>query len=348
MAYDSELGETDKHNSASLKDLIEDAAKSGDEAFTSKALDVEKDTDRYDVLALLLRIDPFDKIYGMDDELKRRAYFLDNALRLGNIGGLRKQHLISLLERQAARPLQLVKAGSDGAIFSSIRALDDLIDTTRGFGYLGKEIFFKNAQISIMRKYTPSQYSVIINREEDLAHLLVFIEDYESAIKHQQAALEEVSSFDPKALGADDRVELDAWKANIQNGLGWIYLKNNRSRDAIQPLEEARRSDEARGVPLQRCKKADRDNQRLGSVYQNLADAYLAEGTYQDALKFAILSQVCRESLASLESDDDDHKSVMRKELLEAMKTRAFVLFALGRVGRGTRSAWEEICERVR
>jgi tetratricopeptide (TPR) repeat protein len=184
-----------------------------------------------------------------------------------------------------------------------------------------------------MRKYTPTQYDVIINREETIVNLLVFIGDYESAVKHQRAALEEISLFDPKALSETDRLELDAWKANIQNDLGWVYLKNNQSRDAIQPLEDARRSDESRSPPPERCKKADRDNQRLGSVYQNLADAYLAEGAYEDALKFAILSQVCRESLASLSpTGDDEHRSVKRKELFEAMKTRAFVLFALGRV----------------
>jgi tetratricopeptide (TPR) repeat protein len=333
LVYDSELAEIGNVPPTSLADLIDDAAKSGSEAFDSKALDIDRDSDRYDALALLLRTDPFDKIHGIDDEINRRGYFLDNTLKLERIGGLRKQHLISLLEREATKPLQLVEDGNKAMIFSSIRALDDLIDTTRRYGYIGKEIFFRGAQISAMRKYDSTQHSLIINREEAIANLLVFVGDYESAVKHQRAALEEISLFDPKAMDETDRLGLEAWKANIQNGLGWVYLKNNQSRNAVQPLEDARQSDEARSHPPERCKKADRDNQRLGSVYQNLADAYLAEGAYQDALKFAILSQVCRESLASLSPNgDNEHESVRRKELFEAMKTRAFVLFALGRV----------------
>jgi tetratricopeptide (TPR) repeat protein len=333
LEYDSVLANLEGDSPSKPSNLLDDGIENTNKLVELKLLDLENDHDRYDALANLLTMVPYGGVGSQSDNLDKRSKLLEQIINIDDIGGLRKEHLLSILEYQASGQLSSPKAEGDQAWLISVRAVDDLIDATKAFGYVGKEISLRDGQLRMIRKYFPSQHSVIINREEAIAHLQMTMLDSDSAIKHQRAAYEEISLFDRQHMSESDKMELDRWRANIQNGLGWMYVKSGQQIKAVDVLEQARESDESRRSLEDRCKKGDLDDQRLGSVYQNLGDAYLAEGLYEDALRFAIVSQNCREVLAAQASSHDQANSanpVRSKELLEAMKTRAFALHALG------------------
>ena len=278
---------------------------------STKALTLEDDNDVYDILStyLVLALIPKGK---MDD-----AYFnyigqiIGQIAKLENLDSLRRRIVI---ETVRSHTLLLASLGKENA-FAVSRFTSSLVTLASGFSWWMEEIDYRLSEIGFLKENFASQHQVIANRQILLSQMLPTWGRHKEAIALARNAATEIVAIDDSGFSADDKLRLQVWKEKVQNDLAWFLIADGQYNESITVLDKVLKSREERKEHLQ-CSTKD----ALVHVYQNLADAKLAVGLVDEAVRFSRNVQACLGEQTKKDS----------KEWLDSQKTLGLALYGAG------------------
>lgn len=283
------------------------------ELISTKALTLKNDDDVYDILStyLVLALIPKGKLDG--------AYFnyidriVGRIAKLEDLGSLRRRIVIETLR---SHTLRLASLGKENA-FAVSRFMSSLVTLASAFHWSMEEIDYRLSEIGYLKQNFASQHQVIANRQIHLGKMLPTWGRHKQAITLMRDALTELEAIKDSVFSADDKLRLQVWKEKVQNNVGWLLIADSQYNESIAVLDNVLRSREERKEHLQ-CGAED----ELVHVYQNLADAKLAVGLADEAVKFSRSVQACL----------GDQTAKNSKEWLDSQKTLGLALYSSGKL----------------
>lgn len=280
------------------------------ELISKNALNVADDDDVYDVLStyLVLSFVPAEKT----DE----KYFEYVDQVVGRIASLKT---LSPIRRRIAvdtvRDFALTLAAKGEPYrFAVVRLMSLLVTMSNAFQWPFEEIDYRVSEIGFLKQYYAQQYPVIANREIALGQMLPRWGQSSQALLVTQDALKQIQTVDVSQAPTKDRRRWEEWQFKVQNDIGWLLINNGRFDEAVPVLQSVLQSRENGHRDSTPCKS---DSEVL-HVYQNIADAYLALGNWNEAIKFS------RKAVSCVADSPDS------KEWYDAAKTAGLALAGAG------------------
>ncbi|MBM3563698.1 MAG: hypothetical protein FJX48_11265 [Alphaproteobacteria bacterium] len=189
----------------------------------------------------------------------------------------------------------------------------------RSQGWPVLEAYYQAANLSLLEGLTPKPKADLLLGYLNLGRQLAIVGPQESAPSIFQRAIDNSDQLlGSSELSAAMRKQINSIRLVGLNELGWSLIVSQRYRDSITPLMQARDGWLMQRADPKKCDKTRKEDIELATTDQNLADANLAVGNFEDAYKYAHEAVKCRVELGS------------KHKILESEKSEGFALIYLG------------------